>query len=100
MAAAAVSVGWLDQRNASPVVHIWCMMTTSLRATAMRALFMPERLATRRPHALSADHFLPFSGGRLRQDSVSVPLSGSSAGWVHSVPLPGHQAGRALARPE
>src|SRR3954471_8567384 len=28
------------------------------------------------------------SGGRLRRDSVSVPLSGSSAGWVQSVPLP------------
>ena len=40
------------------------------------------------------------SGGRLRRDSVSVPLSGSSAGWVHSVPLPGPHAGRALARPE
>jgi chromosome partitioning protein len=37
------------------------------------------------------------SGGRLRRDSVSVPLSGSSAGWVHSVPLPGPRAGRALA---
>ena len=41
-----------------------------------------------------------LSGGRLRRDSVSVPLSGSSAGWVHSVPLPGPHAGRALARPE
>ena len=39
-------------------------------------------------------------GGRLRRDSVSVPLSGSSAGWVHPVPLPGPDAGRALARPE
>src|SRR4051795_6108584 len=29
-----------------------------------------------------------ISGGRLRRDSVSVPLSGSSAGWVQSVPLP------------
>src|SRR3954463_9447476 len=29
-----------------------------------------------------------MSGGRLRRDSVSVPLSGSSAGWVQSVPLP------------
>ena len=28
------------------------------------------------------------SGGRLRRDTVSVPLSGSSAGWVQSVPLP------------
>ena len=28
-------------------------------------------------------------GGRLRRDSVSVPLSGSSAGWVNFVPLPG-----------
>jgi hypothetical protein len=39
-------------------------------------------------------------GGRLGRDSVSVPLSGSSAGWVHSVPLPGPHVGRALARPE
>jgi hypothetical protein len=34
-------------------------------------------------------------GGRLRRDSVSVPLSGSPAGWVHLVPLPGPHAGRA-----
>jgi len=34
-------------------------------------------------------------GGRLRRDSVSVPLSGSSAGWVHHVSLPGPHAGRA-----
>jgi hypothetical protein len=39
-------------------------------------------------------------GGRLRRDSVSVPLSGSSAGSVHPVPLLGSHAGRALARPE
>jgi hypothetical protein len=39
-------------------------------------------------------------GGRLRRYSVSVPLSGSSAGWVHSVSLSGPHAGRALARPE
>ncbi len=32
-------------------------------------------------------------GGRLRRDSVSVPLSGSSAGWVHSVSLPGPPQG-------
>ena len=41
-----------------------------------------------------------YRGGRLRRDSVSVPLSGSSAGWVHPVPLLGPDAGRALARPE
>jgi hypothetical protein len=34
-------------------------------------------------------------GGRLRRDSVSVPLSGSSAGWVHRVSLAGPHAGRA-----
>jgi hypothetical protein len=39
-------------------------------------------------------------GGWLRRDSVSVPLSGSSAGWVHSGPLSGPHAGRALARPK
>src|SRR4051794_31800240 len=38
-------------------------------------------------------------GGRLRRDSVSVPLSGASAGWVDPVPLPGcHAEGE--ARPE
>ena len=31
-------------------------------------------------HTLLAEG-LPVSGGRLRRDSVSVPLSGSSAGW-------------------
>ena len=45
-------------------------------------------------------HESDFRGGRLRRDSVSVPLSGSSAGWVHPVPLLGPDAGRALARPE
>ena len=41
------------------------------------------------------------SGGRLRQDSVSVPLSGPSAGWVHSEPLPGlTQGGLAPDRSE
>jgi hypothetical protein len=33
--------------------------------------------------------------GWLRRDSVSVPLSGSSAGWVNPLPLPGPFAGRA-----
>jgi hypothetical protein len=32
-------------------------------------------------------------GGWLRRDSVSVPLSGSPAGWVHPVLLPGSHAG-------
>src|ERR1700712_496693 len=34
-------------------------------------------------------------GGWLRRDSVSVPLSGSSAGWVRSVPLRGPPCARA-----
>jgi hypothetical protein len=34
-------------------------------------------------------------GGRLGRDSVSVPLSGASAGWVYPVLLPGlTQGGR------
>jgi hypothetical protein len=37
---------------------------------------------------LARAKWLEDRGGRLRRDSVSVPLSGSSAGWVQSVPLP------------
>src|SRR5262245_33207805 len=61
--AAAVSVS--DQRNASPVSHIWCMMTASLRATATFALFMQLRLATRSPQDLSADHDLVLDSNEL-----------------------------------
>jgi hypothetical protein len=39
------------------------------------------------------DGYFEGSGGRLRRDSVSVPLSGSSAGWVHSVPFRGFTQG-------
>jgi hypothetical protein len=52
--AAAVSAS--DQRNASPVTIIWCIMTASLRATATLALFMQLRLAIRSPQDFSADH--------------------------------------------
>jgi len=34
-----------------------CMITASLRATAIFAFFMPLRLASRTPQAFSADHF-------------------------------------------
>src|SRR3954463_15380130 len=46
----------------------------------------PEKIKLARK--LYADTCTSVSGGRLRRDSVSVPLSGSSAGWVQSVPLP------------
>lgn len=40
------------------LTHIRCRMLASLRATAVIAHSMLERLAIRRPHARSADHFL------------------------------------------
>jgi hypothetical protein len=65
-ATAAASV--FDQRNASPVTHMRCRMTASLRATATLALFMPTRLASLRPQTLSADH-LPTRVNRSKRPS-------------------------------
>src|SRR5689334_22657569 len=48
-ACAAVYV--FDQRNSWPVVHIACIVTASLRATATMAFFMLPSLAIRRPQA-------------------------------------------------
>src|SRR3954454_16515821 len=48
---------------------------------------LADRPATRR--AMADVPGLAGRGGRLRRDSVSVPLSGASAGWVDPVPLPG-----------
>jgi hypothetical protein len=39
-------------------------------------------------------------GGRLRRDSVSVPLSGSSAGWVNPYAVAGASRREGVARPE
>ena len=39
-------------------------------------------------HPGSRIHGVDIRGGWLGRDSVSVPLSGSSAGWVHPLPLP------------
>ncbi len=39
------------QRNGSPVVHMRCRITASLRATAMVAFFLPMRRVSERPHA-------------------------------------------------
>jgi hypothetical protein len=36
-----------------------------------------------------------FRGGRLGRDSVSVSISGASAGWWDHLPLPGRCGGRA-----
>jgi len=44
-----------------PSTHMRCWMPSSLRATATIAHSMPGRLATRRPQARSADHFLTRS---------------------------------------
>jgi transposase len=65
-----------------------------------RQLVVPDNIAILTLPAYSPELNPMERGGRLRRDSVSVPLSGSSAGWVNSVPLPGPHAGRALARPE
>jgi hypothetical protein len=46
-----------DHRKDAPSTHMRCMMTASLRATAIFAFFKPLRLASPRPQALSADHF-------------------------------------------
>jgi hypothetical protein len=44
-----------------PSIHMRCRMPASLRATATIAHNMLDRLATRRPQARSADHFLTRS---------------------------------------
>src|SRR5436189_88238 len=47
----AVTTGEATQRNLSPVDHIRCRITASLRATAMVAFLEPMRRARDRPHA-------------------------------------------------
>jgi hypothetical protein len=44
--------------NSVSLTHIQCRMLASLRATAVIAHNMLDRLAIRRPHARNADHFL------------------------------------------
>ena len=40
------------------------------------------------PYCLTDAHVRSVTrGGRLGRDTVSVPLSGSSADWIHPVPL-------------
>jgi hypothetical protein len=39
------------QRNGSPVIHMRCRITLSLRATAVVAFFLPMRRTRPRPHA-------------------------------------------------
>jgi hypothetical protein len=46
------------KRKHSPVVIMRCIMTASLRATAMHAFFQPLRFFIRRPQALSAEKLL------------------------------------------
>jgi len=45
-----------SQRNSEPSTHMRCRITASLRATAITARLWPRVLASRTPHALSADH--------------------------------------------
>ena len=45
----------VPQRNGSPRRQIVCSSTASLRASAVRALFIPTRLASRTAQALGAD---------------------------------------------
>src|SRR5271166_6948915 len=45
-----------DQQNSVPSIHILCMMTASLRATATRALLRLVRFAMRIPQAFREDH--------------------------------------------
>jgi hypothetical protein len=40
-------------------------MTASFRATATFAFLIPDRLAMRKPHALSADHFFTLVNNEL-----------------------------------
>lgn len=47
----------LVQRKSVPSLHIRCMMTASLRASATIALRWPRRLATFMAQAFSQDHF-------------------------------------------
>ncbi len=44
------------QRNSLPSIHMRCMITASLRASATRARFKPRFLAIRMAQAFSADH--------------------------------------------
>jgi len=87
---------WTAIRNAiearNKMAHgVW--MTIDLTTPIVVSYRIPIELGR-----INSEHFP--RGGRLRRYSVSVPLSGSSAGWVHSVSLSGPHAGRALARPE
>ena len=47
----------LPYRNSVPSIHMRCMITASLRATATHAFFIELRRATRMPQALRALHF-------------------------------------------
>jgi hypothetical protein len=72
-------------------------------ATSVDADVVPGERTNNLTVALTEGQAVAFAwvdrGGRLRRDSVSVPLSGASAGWVDPVPLPKcHAEGE--ARPE
>ena len=56
------------KRNSVPSNHIRCMMTASLRATAVTARLWPRRAAIRTPQAFTVHHFF---------DRTSMPLAAS-----------------------
>jgi hypothetical protein len=60
-----------------PLTHIRCRIPASLRATAVIAHNMLDRLAIRRPHARNADHFLTRSR-RLAAASHSASRTATS----------------------
>jgi hypothetical protein len=112
MGLGATPIGEPTRRDRLLLINAFAMVLLTLLGAAGESLGMDRLLKSNtsktRTHSLFRQGCMlyeliptmPDRGGRLRRDSVSVPLSGSSAGWVHSVPLPGPHAGRALARPE
>jgi hypothetical protein len=79
------------------VIALWSGVRgmTSMITALNIAYNQPEGRGLFRFNATALLLTIVVRGGRLRRDSVSVPLSGSSAGWVHRVSLPGPHAGRA-----
>src|SRR4051812_17433189 len=69
---------WLDDRRAEVLDTQYFHVVFTL----------PAEMAS-----IAAQNNAVVRGGRLCRDSISVPLSGSSAGLVHPVPLPGFTQG-------
>jgi hypothetical protein len=88
-AMASAGAGTAVRRNGSPVVHMRCRMTASLRATAIVAFFLPMRLASVWPHACKSLGFADrlsrtFAASYRRARTIPSPHFETRPAWSTS----------------